>query len=82
MSDLNDFLRAAKVEAEEQRFQRDYEAGLIPVEELIGRVRLVGNPRSPLAVPYHFRTLQDWVDYYGNREVDYDKKYEPPPPLP
>jgi len=43
--------------------------------------RGVGDPRSPLAVPYHFRTVQDWVDYYGNREVDYDRKAEPPPPL-
>jgi hypothetical protein len=38
--------------------------------------------RPTFAVPSHFRTLQDWVDYYGNREVDYDKKYEPPPPMP
>jgi hypothetical protein len=78
MSDLNDFLREATVEAEEQRFQRDYEAGLIPVEELIGRVRLVGNPRSPLAVPYHL-TDQDWNDHYGNRRFDFDIKPEPPP---
>jgi hypothetical protein len=27
MSDLNDFLRAAREESEEQRFERDYEAG-------------------------------------------------------
>jgi len=82
MSNLQNFLRAAQTETEEQRFQRAHDQGLIPPEELIGRVRLVGNPRSPLAVPYHFRTVQDWFDYYGNREVDYDKKYEPPPPLP
>jgi hypothetical protein len=25
----------------------------------------VGEPKSPLAVPYHFRTDQDWLDYYG-----------------
>ena len=82
MSNLKDFLRAARTETEEQRFQRAHDQGLIPPEELIGRVRLVGNPRSPLAVPYHFRTVQDWVDYYGNREVDYDRNAEPPPPLP
>ncbi|MDA1166322.1 MAG: hypothetical protein O3B13_24765 [Planctomycetota bacterium] len=81
MSDLNEFLRAATVEAEEQRFQRDHEAGLIPMEELIGRVRLVGNPRAPLAVPYHFRTHQEWMDYYGNRQYDFDSKPEPPPPI-
>ena len=82
MSNLQEFLRAAQTETEEQRFQRAHDQGLIPPEELIGRVRLVGNPRSPLAVPYHFRTVQDWVDYYGNREVDYGRKAEPPPPLP
>jgi hypothetical protein len=80
MSDLNEFLKAATVEAEDQRFQRDYEAGLIPVEELIGRVRFIGNPRSPLAVPYHL-TDKDWQDHYGNRRFDFDSKPEPPPPL-
>ena len=80
MSDLNDFLRAARVETEEQRFQRDYDAGLIPVEELIGRVRFVGNPHAPLAVPYQLSD-QAWNDYYGNREFDFELKPEAPPPL-
>jgi hypothetical protein len=80
MSDLNDFLRAAKVEAEEQRFQRDYEAGLIPVEELIGRVRFVGKPRGGLAVPYQLSD-QDFQAYYSNRSFDFDSKPEPPPPI-
>ena len=47
MSNLQEFLRAAQTETEEQRFQRAYDQGLIPPEELIGRVRLVGDPRSP-----------------------------------
>lgn len=80
MSDLNEFVKAAKVEAEEQRFQLDCEAGLIPVQELIGRVRFVGNPRAALAVPYHL-TDQDWIDHYGDRRFDFDDKPEPPPPL-
>jgi hypothetical protein len=80
MSDLNDFLRAAKVETEEQRFQRDYEAGLIPVEELIGRVRFVGIPRG-LAVPYQLSD-QDFQAYYLNSSFDFDSKPEPPPRLP
>jgi hypothetical protein len=78
MSDLNEFLREAKAETEDQRFQLDYEAGLIPLEELIGRVRFVGNPRSPLAVPYHLSD-QDWIDHYANRRFDFDSKPEPPP---
>jgi hypothetical protein len=81
MSDLNDFLRAAKVEAEEQRFQRDHAAGLIPVSELIGRVRLVGNPRAPLAVPYQLSD-KNWIEFYGDRRFDFDSKPEPPPRLP
>jgi hypothetical protein len=80
MSDLNEFVKAAKEEAEEQRFERDYEAGLIPVEELIGRVRFVGNPREGLAVPYHL-TDRDWIEFYGDRRFDFDSKPEPPPPL-
>ena len=80
MSDLNDFLRAARVETEEQRFQRDHEAGLIPVSELIGRVRFVGNPHAPLAVPYQLSD-SDWYAYYGGRSFDFDSKPEPPPPL-
>jgi hypothetical protein len=80
MSDLNDFLRAAKVEAEEQRFQRDHAAGLIPVSELIGRVRFVG---GGLAVPYQLYQLsdQDFQAYYSNRSFDFDSKPEPPPPI-
>jgi hypothetical protein len=76
MSNLQEFFRSAKTETEEQRFQRDYDAGLIPIEQLLG---LVGNRRSPLAVPYHFRTDQDWYDYYSKLEIDYDRKPEPPP---
>jgi hypothetical protein len=78
MSDLNDFLRAAKVEAEEQRFQRDHAAGLIPVSELIGRVRFVG---GGLAVPYQLSD-QDFHAYYSNRSFDFDSKPELPPPMP
>ena len=82
MSDLQGFLRAAQTGTEEQLFQWAHGQGLIPPEELIGRVRLVGDPRSPSAVPYQFRTVQDWVDDYGNREVDYERKVDPLPPLP
>jgi hypothetical protein len=81
MSNLQEFLRAARTETEEHRFQRDYAAGLIPVEEIVGRVRFVGNPRSPLAVPYHFRTDEDWYAHYGKREFDFESRPEPPPPL-
>lgn len=65
MPNIQEFLQAARTETEKQRFQRDYVAGLISVEELAGRVRLVGDPKSSLVVPYHFRTDQDWLDYYG-----------------
>ena len=37
---------------EQQRFQRAYVAGMIPVEERVGRVRFVRDSKSPLAVPY------------------------------
>ena len=36
---------------EQQRFQRAYVAGMIPVEERVGRVRFVRDLTSPLAVP-------------------------------
>ena len=81
MSNLQEFLRCAQSELEEQRFQRDYDAGLISVEQLQSRVRFIGNPKSPLAIPYHFRTDQQWHDYYGNREFDFDTKPEAPPPI-
>ena len=81
MSDLNDFLRAAREESEEQRFERDYEAGLVPVEKLIGRVRLVGDRGGGgLAVPYQLSD-QDFQAYYSNRSFDFDSKPELPPPL-
>ena len=35
MSNLQEFLRAAQTETEEQRFQRAHDQGLIPPEELI-----------------------------------------------
>lgn len=81
MSELNEFLKAAKCEASAAQFERDVAAGLIPVEELVGRVRLVGSPRAPLAVPYQLSD-QDFQAYYGNRRFDFDSKPEPPPVIP
>jgi len=42
----------AQGQFEQQRFQRAYVAGMIPVEERVGRVRFVRDSKSPLAVPY------------------------------
>lgn len=78
MSSLKEFL----IEAENQRFEQACQQGRIPPEELAGRVRFVGDPRSPLAVPYHFATVQEWIDYYENYRVDTSRLPEPPPPLP
>ena len=77
MSDLNEFVKAAKCEASAAQFERDVAAGLIPVEELIGRVRFVG---GGLAVPYQLSD-QDFQAYYSNREFNFDLKPEAPPPL-
>ena len=60
MSDLNEFLKAAKGEVSAAQFERDVAAGLISDLENGRRLRLVGNPNAPLAVHVGFRTVAAW----------------------
>lgn len=63
MSDLNDFLKAAKGEVTAAQFERDVAAGLISEVEYGSRLRFVGNPEAPLAVQVGFKTIEAWEVY-------------------
>jgi hypothetical protein len=60
MSDLNDFLREAKAEVSAAKFEHDVEAGLISDLENGRRLRLVGNPSTPLGVHVGFKSIAAW----------------------
>ena len=63
MSDLNEFLKAAKGEVSAAQFERDVAAGLISDIEYGSRLRLVGDPARPLAVSNGFKTYEAWRTY-------------------
>jgi hypothetical protein len=71
-SELHDFLRDARGETEEARFERDAAAGLIPEAEYARRIRLVGRPESPLVVRVGFRSADGWENYFAEYESDVD----------
>jgi hypothetical protein len=60
MSDFSDFLREAKAEVSAAKFEHDVEAGLISDLEYGSRLRLVGNPKAPLASNNGFKTVEAW----------------------
>ncbi len=60
MSDLNEFLKAAKGEVSAAQFERDVAAGLISDLENGRRLRLVGNPAAPMGVHVGFKTVEAW----------------------
>lgn len=65
MSDLNDFLREARIESEEAQFERKAAVGIIPEAEYARRIRLVGRPESPLVVRVGFRSADGWEKYFA-----------------
>ena len=81
MSDLFEFLQAAASEVDRAQFERDLADGRLSMDEVLDRVTLLGNPESPLAVPFGVLSPEQFEEHFGNQPPDYDAGLPTPPVL-